>query len=264
MGTAVHRALEQMDFAARDLDEEVARALGAVQRAHPLGLGPPGHAAAGLVSALSTPLGGLVGGAALRDFARGDRIDEMAFELALAGGEQPDGSVMTADVGRLLAEYTSASGVLAGYGSRLAAAALVTHLRGFLTGSLDLVLRVRTTDGQRRYFVIDYKTNRLAPEGQRLTAWHYRPAVLDAEMQRTHYPLQAALYLVALHRYLRWRVAGYDPERHLGGVLYLFLRGMTGPDNPVVGGQPCGVFSWNPPAALVTRLSRLLDSGSPA
>jgi exodeoxyribonuclease V beta subunit len=44
-------------------------------------------------------------------------------------------------------------------------------------------------------------------------------------------------------------------------VLYLFLRGMTGPDTPTVGGVPCGVFSWRPPAALVVALSDVLDRG---
>ena len=51
-------------------------------------------------------------------------------------------------------------------------------------------------------------------------------------MQHAHYPLQALLYVVALHRFLRWRVAGYDPDEHLAGVLYLFLRGMVGPATP--------------------------------
>ena len=51
-------------------------------------------------------------------------------------------------------------------------------------------------------------------------------------MQHAHYPLQALLYVVALHRFLRWRVAGYDPDVHLAGVLYLFLRGMIGPATP--------------------------------
>ena len=46
---------------------------------------------------------------------------------------------------------------------------------------------------------------------------------------------------------------------HLGGVLYLYLRGMCGADTPVVDGQPCGVFAWQPPAALVEALSDLLD-----
>jgi exodeoxyribonuclease V beta subunit len=67
------------------------------------------------------------------------------------------------------------------------------------------------------------------------------------------------LYTAALHRYLRWRVPDYAPERNLAGVLYLFIRGMTGPDTPVVDGSPCGVFAWRPPAALVEALSDVLD-----
>jgi exodeoxyribonuclease V beta subunit len=80
-------------------------------------------------------------------------------------------------------------------------------------------------------------------------------------MQRAHYPLQALLYTVALHRYLRWRLRGYDPDRNLAGVLYLFLRGMTGAGTPLVDGQPCGVFAWRPPTSLVLALSDLLDAG---
>jgi exodeoxyribonuclease V beta subunit len=70
--------------------------------------------------------------------------------------------------------------------------------------------------------------------------------------------LQALLYSVALHRYLRWRLPAYDPEQHLGGILYLYLRGMCGPETPVVDGQPCGVFAWRPPAAMVVELSEVL------
>jgi exodeoxyribonuclease V beta subunit len=71
-------------------------------------------------------------------------------------------------------------------------------------------------------------------------------------MRRAHYSLQALLYLAALHRYLRWRLAGYDPDRHLAGVAYLFLRGMTGEPG-------AGVFAWRPPGALVSALSDVLD-----
>ena len=38
-------------------------------------------------------------------------------------------------------------------------------------------------------------------------------------------------------------------------------RGMCGPQTPTVDGNPCGVFSWQPPAALVSRLSDVLDRG---
>ena len=50
-------------------------------------------------------------------------------------------------------------------------------------------------------------------------------------MGHSDYPLQALLYAAVLHRFLRWRQPGYDPEQHLGGVLYLYLRGMCGPDD---------------------------------
>jgi exodeoxyribonuclease V beta subunit len=74
--------------------------------------------------------------------------------------------------------------------------------------------------------------------------------------------LQALLYVVALHRYLRWRLAGYRAEDDLGGVLYLFLRGMPGPREAAPAGASPGVFSWSPPPGLVTDLSDLV-SGQP-
>jgi exodeoxyribonuclease V beta subunit len=126
---------------------------------------------------------------------------------------------------------------------------------------------VRSPGGEARYVVVDYKTNWLggfAPAGaEPLTAWDYRPEAMAAEMIRAHYPLQALLYSVALHRFLRWRQPVYDPTTHLGGVLYLFLRGMCGPETPVVDGSPCGVFSWLPPAGLIQDVSDLLDRGAP-
>ncbi len=83
-------------------------------------------------------------------------------------------------------------------------------------------------------------------------------------MLRHHYALQALLYAVALHRFLRWRLPGYDPEVHLAGVVYLFVRGMTGADGPLVGGAPTGVFGWPAPPGLVPALSDALDDGDAA
>ena len=61
---------------------------------------------------------------------------------------------------------------------------------------------------------------------------------------------------------VRWRVPGYDPGSHLGGGLYLFVRGMLGPGTPVLDGPggpaPTGVLAWRPPTSLVLALSDLL------
>jgi exodeoxyribonuclease V beta subunit len=153
--------------------------------------------------------------------------------------------------------------VFASYADRLVDDGLGgSRLRGYLTGSLDAVLRVPGADGPR-YVVVDYKTNRLAAPDELLTAWHYRPAAMVEAMMAAHYPLQLLLYSVALHRYLRWRQPDYDPARHLGGGLYLFVRGMCGPATPVLDGVRCGVLAWLPPPALVVELSARLDGGSP-
>jgi exodeoxyribonuclease V beta subunit len=102
-------------------------------------------------------------------------------------------------------------GLLSGYPDALAGLD-PAPLRGYLTGSIDAVLRVGG-----RYVVVDYKTNRLGVRGRPLTTWDYRPEALEQAMVESHYPLQALLYDVALHRYLRWRLPGYDPQVHLAG-----------------------------------------------
>ncbi|HMC41247.1 MAG TPA: hypothetical protein VKI19_16405, partial [Acidimicrobiales bacterium] len=162
-------------------------------------------------------------------------------------------------IAALLQMHLPAGGGLDGYPERLSDPALDTTLRGYLTGSLDLVFRRVGPDGGARWYLADYKTNWLGGRSDSLTVGDYRRGTLDREMQRHHYPLQALIYMVALHRYLRWRQAGYRPELHLGGVLYLFLRGMAGPDTPVLEGWPCGVWSWAAPAELVVSLSDLFD-----
>src|SRR5204863_3048807 len=105
----------------------------------------------------------------------------------------------------------------AGYAERLRDPLVRWDLRGYLTGTLDLVARVRGADGRVRYALVDYKSNWLGAEGEDLSAWHYRPAALAEAMMRAHYPLQALLYLAALHRYLRGRLLAYDADRHLAG-----------------------------------------------
>ena len=95
-----------------------------------------------------------------------------------------------------------------------------------------------------------------APPEVPLTLAHYGAAAMAEAMQEAHYPLQALFYLVAAHRYLRWRLPGYDPETHLGGASYWFVRGMVGPATPLHEGAPFGVFSWRPAAGAIVALLR--------
>jgi len=227
--------------------------------------------AAALVAVCDSPLGPLAPGATLRSIPLRDRLREMEFELPLAGGDvrgYPAAPVRLGDVAPLLRAHLPAGDPLLAYADALDQPALGGQsLSGYLTGSVDVVLRLPGEDGATRYLVVDYKTNWLGglpgEDGPTLTAHDYRPDVLAAAMGHSDYPLQALLYAVVLHRYLRWRQPDYDAAVHLGGVLYLYLRGMCGPATPRVDGEPCGVFSWRPPVALVEALSDLLDGAIP-
>ena len=264
-GTLVHAVLENADPLADDLETELRTQIEKHSVWWPVDV-PAADLAAALIPMHDTPLGPLAGDLTLRQIALPDRLCEMDFEFPLAGGDKNGGmntgapDIRLADVGQLLAAHLDADDPLAAYVDRLTDATLGRQpLRGYLSGSVDVVLRITDSSGDHRYLVADYKTNWLGDTDRPLTAGDYTPARMAEAMLHSDYPLQALLYSVVLHRFLRWRLPGYDPQRHLGGVLYLFVRGMCGPDTPVTDGHPAGVFSWRPPAALVTEVSDLLD-----
>jgi exodeoxyribonuclease V beta subunit len=130
-----------------------------------------------------------------------------------------------------------------GYVERLADLGFAP-LEGYLRGFIDLVFAF-----QGRYFVVDYKSNYLGPHAEA-----YQPEPLEQVMMHHHYHLQYHLYLVALHRYLKSRLPGYDYAQHVGGALYLFLRGMS-PSLP----PGAGVFSACPSRECILALSELFE-----
>jgi exodeoxyribonuclease V beta subunit len=264
-GTLVHAVLEVADLTAVDLSNELTARCAEQLIRHPLaGVDAPALTA-GLLPVARTPLGPIGGNMALADIAPADRLAELEFELPLGGGDQPGvTTALLGEIAPLLRAHLASDDPLVEYPERMASPTLAEQpLRGYLTGSIDAVLRLPGP----RFVIVDYKTNWLGPFGpdgrEPLTAEHYTRDRLRTAMIDAHYPLQALLYGVALHRFLRWRQPGYDPQRHLGGSLYLFVRGMCGPDTPVVDGVPCGVFGWAPPPALTVALSRLLHEGAP-
>ena len=70
------------------------------------------------------------------------------------------------------------------------------------------------------------------------------------------YDLQYQLYTLALHRFLRNRLPGYDYEEHVGGVFYLFLRGMQTEE------PEHGVFYTRPDLHFIEQLDHLFFEGS--
>ncbi len=258
-GSLVHAVLEHADPGASDLRGELADRVREQLPYWQVEVAPDDLATA-MLPLHGTPLGPLAPGLSLRDVALASRLCELDFEIPLAGGDHTrTADVRLAAVAPLLRTHLPSDDPLRAYADRLAQPLLGGQsLRGYLSGSIDVVLRVPYGDGER-FVVVDYKTNRLGDPERPATSADYGPQQLAAAMLHSDYPLQALLYSVVLHRYLRWRLPAYDPYTHLGGVLYLYLRGMCGPATPVVDGQPAGVFSWPVPPALVLALSELLD-----
>ena len=261
IGTFVHGVLEHTDFTAPDLDAELRGAVAGMRRRMRLMLDED-VLTAGLASAITTPLGPATGGLSLRQVARADRRDEVEFELPLDRfGDRP---ATVGDIAALLRDRLPADDPLARYADALPDPLRHRGLRGFLGGSIDLLLRRTDVQGHPVFHVADYKTNRLGRWERPLTLFDYRPDALADAMMHGHYPIQALLYAVAAHRLLRWRLPDYDPGTHLGSVLYLFLRGMAGPDTPARNGTTCGVFAWRIDPALVEAASDLLHGKVPA
>jgi exodeoxyribonuclease V beta subunit len=90
------------------------------------------------------------------------------------------------------------------------------QLNGLLKGFMDLVFEY-----QGRYYIADWKSNDLGAETK-----DYHQEALQRAICDKRYDMQYSLYLVALHRHLRQRLKNYDYEQHIGGVAYIFLRGL--------------------------------------
>lgn len=87
---------------------------------------------------------------------------------------------------------------------------------GVMKGFIDLTFEY---DG--RFYVADYKSNYL---GSQLDDYLHRG--MQEAMSDHNYYLQALIYTLALHRFLKMTIPSYQYNEHVGGAMYLFLRGM--------------------------------------
>lgn len=167
-------------------------------------------------------------GGALHSLGEGERRAEIEFHFAMQPTTVP-----------ALLRVLHAHGVVRGrngFGLR-------RQLEGLMTGKIDLTY-VRAG----RWYVLDYKSNRL-PD--------YAPAQLDAAMRHSEYDLQALIYTVALHRWLRFRIGtGYDYARDFGGIRYLFCRGLDATRL-----QSPGLYAHNFAPELVHAVDELFAGG---
>ncbi|WMP11436.1 exodeoxyribonuclease V subunit beta [Vibrio parahaemolyticus] len=115
-------------------------------------------------------------------------------------------------------------------------------VQGMLKGFIDLVF-----EHQGKYYVLDWKSNHLGDD-----VTHYHGEALKSAMADHRYDLQYQIYALALHRFLRSRLANYQYDHHFGGVYYLFLRGMDGQSDN-------GIFAAKPTLEFLQEMDRLID-----
>jgi exodeoxyribonuclease V beta subunit len=246
VGRIIHHVMEYLDVTAPDLTDEIRELLHtAVLAEGMVATHFPFEEAVALVQrAVATPMGEIAGNRRLSDFASGRIVPEMGFDFSI-----PHPRAL-ADLHDIVTRHLRHDETFRSWIDTLVIddATVV----GSMTGSMDAVLS--WIDGETpRFLVVDYKTNRL-----RNDAGHeeYNARTMTSAMMHNHYFLQALIYVVALHRYLRGRLAEYRYSDHIAGAAYLFVRGMD-PANP-----DAGVLPMSFPEALITEVSEFFEGWS--
>ena len=114
--------------------------------------------------------------------------------------------------------------------------------RGLLHGFMDMIF-----EHAGRYYIIDWKSNHL---GYKYQAYHQD--ALRQSMAEHAYILQHHLYTLALNRFLRLSLPGYQYESHFGGAIYVFLRGVCSGDLDL------GIYRDRPSSEFISRSDKLL------
>jgi exodeoxyribonuclease V beta subunit len=222
VGSYLHLLLEGLDFRG-DVERQVLQHSAQVAARFNLDHERWGaNAAAWMERVIATPLDAQ--GLRLAQLAPQTRLNELEFDF----------STQRVDIQSLNALLGEAAG-------QALPPLEVATFRGMVTGIIDLVFEY-----QGRYFIADYKSNFLGGQFS-----DYERPWLEQSIYERRYDLQYLLYTLALHRYLRQRLRGYDYTHHFGGIYYLFLRGMR-----PVSGPECGVYFDRPDPALVETLDR--------
>ncbi len=169
----------------------------------------------------------------LSDIPAENRIAELEFAYSLAGDARRGiaAAFQNAQLGRIPKAWTAklrqAEGLLGG---------------SFLRGFIDLVI-----ERDERFYIFDWKSNHLGNESEAYT----QPKMLEAMAQHDYF-LQYCLYCVALKRFIEFRYPGEDFHHRIGGVFYIFIRGLQS-------GTSNGVFFDLPSKQLLQRLDQNLS-----
>lgn len=160
----------------------------------------------------------------LNDIARRQRLHELEFDFPI--GKLNSVSLM---------DVCKGAGIDVSITER-------NELYGMMNGFIDMLFEFNG-----KYFVLDWKSNFIGNTIEQYTGDH-----LDEAMTQINYHLQYLIYTLAVSKYLAIRLPDFDYEKHFGGVIYCFVRGMRKNKNS-------GVFFYRPSKSLVESLKRVIE-----
>lgn len=116
-----------------------------------------------------------------------------------------------------------------------------SNIEGLMTGFIDLLF-----EHKGKYYILDWKSNHLGngPE-------FYDREGMEQAMTGSNYHLQYMIYTVAAVRWLKTRIPDFDYDKHFGGVIYLFLRGIRQ-------GKDTGIYTARPEKETIEDLDKAL------
>ncbi|MDU0810230.1 MAG: exodeoxyribonuclease V subunit beta [Burkholderia sp.] len=119
-------------------------------------------------------------------------------------------------------------------------------ISGFLRGFIDMIIK-----NDDRFWIVDWKSKHIG-----YTQDAYSEHALDSVMTDHAYHLQALIYIVALHRFLRNRLKNYNYDLHIAGYMYLFIRGIR--PSWKSKNKLSGIYTRRPARKLIYELDRII------
>ena len=257
-GTFFHKILERFDFEGGD-QEKLVSIIREELSLNQYDFSLLNEVKEGINRLLYSPLGKELQNKRLVDIPNQKIIKEMKYDLPLSS----NGKVIDEyDIAKCF-EFDEDKDFGKNYSRQVKD--LKINSKGFHIGSIDCLIPIGNNVEDTKWWVIDWKSNYLSEnDSADCKPSNYNQKNMREEMIKHHYPLQAHLYLLALHRFLKWRLKGiYKPDLHLGGYAYIFLRGIPKIPSKSISDfeQIPGIFSSNAPLERIAYLDHLFKYG---
>ena len=258
-GTCLHKIIERINFQSDD-KEVLNKIIKEELETYDIDLAHTSDVENAITRILNTPLGESLSFKSLVDIPESSVLKEVKYDLPISIGGNIVKSEDIAECFKLDKDYYFGDD----YSSKIKELKIAS--RGFHSGLIDCIIPIGNNLEESKWWIIDWKSNYISYTNENKSIpQNYSFKNLKEEMIRHHYPLQSHLYLLALHRLLKWRLEKYNPQKNLGGYIYIFIRGLPKINKNNISkykDRIPGIFIGNAPIKRINYLDKLFKYGS--